>query len=105
MRSPEEQSLPSSSRPLHPFLPRVVSLTHKGILEFVDHTGNLLFYPLGTMLQGEEDIYHHIGVSPITLPPPSSPLHSYFLFVYNIAKRLSSSKAWCIHTVPFFYNA
>lgn len=75
-------------------------LTHsRGILGFVDHTGNLPFCTLGTMPQGE-DIRHHSGVS----CTPSSPLHSYFLFVYNIAKPLCSSKAWCIHTVPFFYN-
>lgn len=43
----------------------------QGILGFVDHTGNLLFCPLGTMPQREEDIHQHTGVSrtPSPLPP------------------------------------
>lgn len=41
----------------------------------------------------------HGGGTPIPL------LHSHFLFVYNIAKHLCSSKARCITLSPFFYNA
>lgn len=35
-------------------------------------------------------------------PAPPDPLLTHFLFVYNIDKPRCSSKAWCIHTVPFF---
>lgn len=85
----------SSQRPLSPPSPLEWSYS-QGILGFVDHNRDIC--PLGTMLQRKEDYYHNTGG---LLHPWSSPLHPH-LFVYNKAKRLCSSKAWCIHTVPFF---
>jgi len=85
-RASEQSLLTSSSWVLPTFIPPTPTHTHSltrhpGI---VDHTGNYSC-PIGTT-----------GVPP--------PLHSHYLFVYNIAKRLCSSKAWSTHTVPFFYN-
>lgn len=86
--------------PPSPFFALSRLLHTQGILGFVDDAGNLLICPHGTIPQEEEDTHQHIAYVP---PPPNS-----HLFVYSIAKRLCSSKAWCIYTAPpphlFLYN-
>lgn len=89
--------------PLSVFTPGVLTRS-QGILGFVDHTGNCSSVHSGPCYKERGKQVITMPASPIP-PPLSSPLHSHRLFVNNIAKRLCSPQARCIHTLPLFYDA